>query len=78
MTKPLVCILDTDSKTQIVREMTDEEYAQHLIDEENSRIEIQKEQAKLDELNLAKNKLQEKLEELGLSSEIIQVIKKIF
>ena len=36
MTKPIVTIYDIDSENPVVREMTDQEYAQYQIDQENS------------------------------------------
>lgn len=32
MTKPNIAIFDVETQTQTIREMNDEEYAQHLID----------------------------------------------
>lgn len=32
MTRPLIGIFDVKTQEQIIREMNDEEYAQHLID----------------------------------------------
>jgi hypothetical protein len=39
MTRPLVGIFNVETQEQIVREMNDEEYAQHLIDVENAPTE---------------------------------------
>jgi hypothetical protein len=32
MTRPMVAVLDCTTKETVVREMNDEEYAQHLLD----------------------------------------------
>jgi hypothetical protein len=38
MTRPLIGIFDVATKEQIIREMNDEEYAQHLIDVAESEV----------------------------------------
>jgi hypothetical protein len=39
MTRPLVAILDVTTKETVVREMNDAEYAQHLLDIEETPID---------------------------------------
>ena len=59
------------------REMNDEEYAQYLVDLQNWEIKKAELDAKKEEEDTAKGALQEKLAEMGITPELIEVIKKL-
>lgn len=75
--KPQVKIYDVETQEEIVREMNDEEYNQHLLDKQNIEIEQAELNAKKAEEDAAKSALQEKLAEMGITPELIEVIKKL-
>jgi len=77
MSRPLITIVDLELNQEYQREMNDEEYAQHLIDKQNYEIEQAEIAAKKAEEDAAKAVLQEKLAEMGITSELIEVIKKL-
>ncbi len=77
MIKPKIAIFDVETQTETVREMNDEEYAQHLVDKQNYEIEQAEIAAKKAEEDAAKTALQEKLTDIGITSELIEVIKKL-
>lgn len=77
MSRPIIKIIDGLTQEEIVREMSDEEYAQHLIDQQNWEIEQAERDAKKAEEDAAKAALEEKLAEMGITPELIEVIKKL-
>ena len=77
MSRPMVTIIDGTTQEQIEREMNDEEYAQYLIDKQNYEIEQTEIAAKKAEEDAAKAAVHEKLSELGITPELIEVIKKL-
>jgi hypothetical protein len=77
MSRPIVVIIDGITQEEIVREMNDEEYAQYLVDKQNAEIKQAEIDAKKAEEDAAKAALQEKLAEMGITSELIEVIKKL-
>ena len=75
--KPLISIFNVETQEEIQREMNDEEYAQYLVDKakwEAQEAERLAEQAQIDS---AKAAVHEKLAELGITPELIEVIKKL-
>jgi hypothetical protein len=77
MTKPTIYEINVETKEEIFREMTDEEYTQHLVDMQNWEIEKAERDAKQAEIDAAKAAVHEKLAELGITPELIEVIKKL-
>jgi len=75
--RPQVKIYDVETQEEIVREMNDEEYAQYLIDKEADEIHAAEAAAKQAEVDAAKAAVHEKLSELGITPELIEVIKKL-
>lgn len=77
MTKPNILIYDTETQTEIMREMNDKEYAQFLIDKEK----FNKEEEKLAEIEAekeaARNVVNEKLASLGLDINTIETIARL-
>lgn len=77
MNRPEITVIDAITQEQIIREMNDEEYAQYLIDKEAAESSAAEEAAKQAEIDAAKAALHEKLSELGITPELIEVIKKL-
>jgi hypothetical protein len=77
MTRPNICIFNVETQEEIIREMNDEEYAQYLVDKQNAEIEQAELDAKKAEEDAAKAVLHEKLAEMGITPELIEVIKKL-
>jgi hypothetical protein len=74
MTKPKVSELNVETQELVIREMTDTEYEQYLIDISNYEIEKQK-QAEADALAAAKAAAKaETLAALGLSQEVVNLL----
>jgi hypothetical protein len=67
MTRPKVCIFNVETQEEVVREMNDIEYEQHLIDKAQGEIE----QAKINAKKAAKA---EALAALGLSQEVVNLL----
>jgi len=68
---------NAETNQEIVREMTDEEYAQSLIDKQEAEVRAAEEATKQAEIDAAKAAVHEKLSELGITPELIEVIKKL-
>jgi hypothetical protein len=70
-------IIDIQTGESIIREMNDEEYSQYLAD--NAAWEAQEAErlAKQAQIDAAKTAVHEKLAELGITPELIEVIKKL-
>ena len=77
MTRPLITVVNIETQEEIQREMNDEEYAQYLVDQQNFEIEQAERDAKQAEIDAAKAAVHEKLSELGITPELIEVIKKL-
>jgi hypothetical protein len=77
MTRPIINIFNAETQEGITREMNDEEYAQYLVDKQNAEIEQAELDAKKAEEDAAKAVLHEKLAEMGITPELIEVIKKL-
>ena len=77
MTRPKISIFNAEIQEGITREMNDEEYDQYLIDQQKWEIEKAELDAKRAEEDAAKAVLQEKLAEMGITPELIEVIKKL-
>jgi hypothetical protein len=87
MTRPLVSITDASYQMTLpeeekylatsIREMNDEEYAQYLADKAIFEAEEANRLAKQAQEDTAKAALQEKLAEMGITPELIEVIKKL-
>lgn len=77
MSKPIIEIFDVITEQKHTREMNDEEYAQYLIDKETAETRAAEETAKQAEIDAAKVAVHEKLSELGITPELIEVIKKL-
>jgi hypothetical protein len=70
MDRPIIKIVDVSTQTEIVREMNDEEYAQHLKDEASLQERIQK----AAELENKKIEATAKLAALGLTSDDLKAL----
>jgi len=77
MTRLKVYMYNAETNQEIVREMTDEEYAQSLIDKQEAEVRAAEEATKQAEIDAAKAAVHEKLSELGITPELIEVIKKL-
>lgn len=77
MSKPIVTEFNAETQETISREMTDEEYSQYLIDKEFFDARATEAAAKQAEIDAAKAAVHEKLSELGITPELIEVIKKL-
>ena len=77
MSRPLISILDIETQELVVREMNDEEYAQYLIDYQKEQEHFAILAAKKAEEDAAKAALHEKLADMGITPELIEVIKKL-
>lgn len=75
--KPNIVIFNAETQEEVLREMNDEEYAQHLIDMQNFEINWAERDAKNAEKDAVKAALQEKLAEMNITPELIEVIKKL-
>jgi sulfur relay (sulfurtransferase) DsrC/TusE family protein len=75
--KPIIDIFDAETKEMISREMNDEEYSQYLIDSAEWEAQRAERLAKQAEIDAAKAAIHEKLAELGITPELIEVIKKL-
>jgi hypothetical protein len=77
MSRPMCEIIDIQTGESIIREMNDEEYSQYLAD--NAAWEAQEAErlAKQAQIDAAKTAVHEKLAELGITPELIEVIKKL-
>jgi hypothetical protein len=74
MTRPFVSIINVQTQEEIVREMNDAEYAQHLIDVANAEERAVK-QAEEDAKVVAKKAAKaQALAALGLSQEIVNLL----
>lgn len=70
MDRPIIKIVDVSTQTEIMREMNDEEYAQHLKDEASLQERIQK----AAELENKKIEATAKLAALGLTAEDLKAL----
>ena len=69
--KPNISIFDVETQEEVIREMTDSEYSQYLVDV----AEFETKRAELDAQNIAKAAAKaEALAALGLSQEIINLL----
>ena len=74
MTRPMIHIFDMATQEEVLREMNDAEYAQHLVDKANSEEQAVK-QAEADTAAEAKKAAKaEALATLGLSQEIVNLL----
>lgn len=67
MTRPNVCVFNVETQEEIVREMNDTEYEQHLIDKAQG-------EAAQAEFNAKKAAKAEALAALGLSQEVVNLL----
>lgn len=77
MSRPIIKIIDVSAKEDIVREMNDEEYEQHLKDMAASEKALLEQQAKEAEKEAAKAAVEAKLAALGLDMETVKLIAKL-
>lgn len=77
MNKPKITIFDAVTKEEIVREMNDEEYAQYLIDVEQSQKAEAERLIKEQEATVAKAAIEAKLAALGLDLDTVKAIAKL-
>ena len=75
--KPLTTIIDVVTQEITVREMTDEEYTQYLIDKEADEARIAEATAKQAERDAAKAAVEAKLAALGLDLDTVKLIAKL-
>jgi len=75
--KPLISIFNVETQEEIIREMNDEEYAQHLVDKSAWEAQEAERLAEQSQIDAAKAAVHEKLAELGITTELIEVIKKL-
>jgi transposase len=77
MSRPTVYIFSVETQEEIIREMNDEEYAQHLVDKAAWEAQEAEHLAEQTQIDAAKAAVYEKLSELGITPELIEVIKKL-
>lgn len=77
MSRPTICEFNVQTQEETYREMNDEEYAQHLIDKQATDSRALEESAKQAQIDDAKAAVHEKLSEMGITPELIEVIKKL-
>jgi hypothetical protein len=77
MSNPLIKIVDVNTKEETMREMNDYEYTQYLSDKAAFESEESERLSKQSEIDTAKAAVHEKLSELGITPELIEVIKKL-
>lgn len=77
MSKPMVCEFNVATQEEIYREMTDEEYAQFLLDKEADDARIAEAAAKKAEEDAAKAAVETKLAALGLDLDTVKAIAKL-
>jgi len=75
--KPLISIFNVETQEEIQREMNDEEYAQYLVDKAKWEAQEAERLAEQAQIDAAKTAVHEKLAELGITPELIEVIKKL-
>lgn len=74
MTRPTILEFNAETQEEVIRELNDEEYAQHLIDVEIGLEEAAK-QAELDAQAAAKKAAKaQALAALGLSQEVVNLL----
>lgn len=74
MNRPIVLDIDIDNNTEVYREMTDSEYAQYLIDLEQTNLESQKQQEAIQMEQSKNNAKREALRLVGLAEDAIDAI----
>jgi hypothetical protein len=77
MSNPIVTEFNVETQETISREMTDEEYSQYLVDKEFFDARAAEQAAIKAEKDAAKAAVHEKLSEMGITPELIEVIKKL-
>jgi soluble cytochrome b562 len=77
MNRPTVYIFNAETQEEVIREMNDEEYAQHLVDKAIFEAQEAERLAEQSQIDAAKAAVHEKLSELGITPELIEVIKKL-
>ena len=75
--KPLISVFNIETQEEVIREMNDEEYAQHLVDKAKWEAQEAERLAEQAQIDAAKTAVHEKLAELGITPELIEVIKKL-
>lgn len=74
MTRPNVLIFDYETQKEIIREMNDEEYAQHLTDVAYSEQLAAKQAEEIAMQEAKKTAKAEALAALGLSQEVVNLL----
>lgn len=77
MTKPMIAIFDVQTQQETIREMNDEEYAQHLKDKVRWDSEETERLAKEQQAAAAKAAVEAKLAALGLDLDTVKAIAKL-
>lgn len=77
MSRPTIKIIDGLTQEEIIREMNDVEYAQHLIDKAADEARIAETVAKQAEIDAAKAAVEAKLAALGLDLDTVKAIAKL-
>jgi hypothetical protein len=77
MTRPKIYELNIENQEEVIREMNDDEYAQYLADKTAFEAEEAERLAEQAQIDAAKAAVHEKLSELGITPELIEVIKKL-
>lgn len=74
MTRPTISIFDVNTQEQIIREMTEEEYADHLATQEQIAIFNEQKAAAEAAAEAKKAAKAEALAALGLSQEVVNLL----
>jgi len=77
MTRPVISIIDVSTQEETIREMNDDEYAQHLLSLEEIKKEEAERLAKEQEAEAAKAAVEAKLASLGLDLETVKLLAKL-
>lgn len=77
MTRPVISIIDVSTQEETIREMNDDEYAQHLVRLEEIKKEEAEHLAKEQEAAAAKAAVEAKLAALGLDLDTVKAIAKL-
>lgn len=75
--KPFICEFNAETQEEIMREMNDEEYAQHLKDKADWEAREAERLAKEQEAAAAKAAVEAKLAALGLDLDTVKAIAKL-
>ena len=77
MERMLIGFFNCETKEEEIRPMNDEEHAQYLIDKSEAEKQVLELETKQAEIDAAKTAISAKLVEMGITPELIEIIKKL-